>query len=196
MINIPQEFTQQYVAGRNEWHGVPARYLQPDRTSFAPGQSVVQSIGDIETMKTQPFVVTPKDYNPALNVLGVRITVLAPNTATHGYEITLQEGDEGAGPPPHSHAWDESFYVLKGNVEIICEDKTVMCVPGTLVHVPAGTVHGYRFGEGGGEMFEVSGHGGFATQMFTNVSKAIPPGPPDIAKLLGLLKENGVTVAA
>ncbi len=25
-------------------------------------------------MKAQPFVVTPKDYDPALNVLGVKIT--------------------------------------------------------------------------------------------------------------------------
>jgi len=34
------------------------------------------------TMNAQPFVVTPKDYDPALNVLGVKVTVLASNTAT------------------------------------------------------------------------------------------------------------------
>jgi quercetin dioxygenase-like cupin family protein len=62
-------------------------------------------------MKAQPFVVKPTDVEP-MSVLGVRITVLAANTATQGYEITLQEGEEGAGPPPHSHDWDESFYVL------------------------------------------------------------------------------------
>ena len=55
-------------------------------------------------MKAQPFVVTPKDYNRALNVIGTKVTVLASNTATQGYEITLQEGDEGTGPPPHSHS--------------------------------------------------------------------------------------------
>jgi len=147
-------------------------------------------------MKTQPFVVTPKDYDPALHVLGTKVTVLASNAATQSYEITLQQGDEGTGPPLHSHNWDESFYVLKGKVEFSCAGKTVMCTPGTLVHVPAGTVHGFRYGAGGGEMLELPGQGGSATQMFTAISKGIPPGPPDIPRVLEVLKQNGVTVAA
>jgi hypothetical protein len=60
-------------------------------------------------MKARPFVVTPEDYGPALNVVGTSVTVLASNTETKAYEITLQQGDEGTGPPPHSHNWDESF---------------------------------------------------------------------------------------
>ncbi len=147
-------------------------------------------------MKAQPFVVTPKDYAPALDVLGTKVTVLASNAATQGYEITLQQGDEGAGPPPHSHNWDESFYVLKGKVEFICDGKTLLCLPGTLVHVPAGTVHGFCYGTGGGEMLELTGQGGFATQMFTAISREIPQGPPDIPKVLEVLKQNGVTVEA
>ena len=148
------------------------------------------------TMTAQPFVVTPGDYDPALNVLGIKVTVLASNAATQGYEITLQQGEEGIGPPLHSHNWDESFYVLKGKVEFSCAGKTVMCTPGTLVHVPAGTVHGFRFCAGGGEMLELTGQGGFATQMFTAISKEIPAGPPDIPKVVEVLKQNGVTVAA
>ena len=63
-------------------------------------------------MKPQPFVLKPEDYDPALNVIGTKVTVLASNAATQAYEITLQKGDEGMGPPPHSHNWDESFYVI------------------------------------------------------------------------------------
>lgn len=37
-------------------------------------------------MKAQLFVVTPKDYDPALNVLGTKVTVLASNSATQAYE--------------------------------------------------------------------------------------------------------------
>src|SRR5262249_3643895 len=148
------------------------------------------------TMKAQPFVVTPEDYDPALNVLGIKVTVLASNAATQGYEITLQQGEEGIGPPLHSHNWDESFYVLKGKVEFSCAGKTVMCRVGTLVHVPAGTVHGFRFCVGGGEMLELTGQGGSAIQMFTAIDKEIPPGPPDIPKVVEVLKQSGVTVAA
>lgn len=147
-------------------------------------------------MKAQSFVVTPNDYNPALNVLGTKVTVLASNTATHSYEITLQHGDEGTGPPSHSHGWDESFFIIKGKVEFTCGGKTLMCMPGTLVHVPAGTVHGFNYGIGGGEMLEITGQGGLATQMFTAINNEIPPGPPDIPKVLGVLKQNGVKVEA
>ncbi|RPI60499.1 MAG: cupin domain-containing protein [Lysobacterales bacterium] len=146
-------------------------------------------------MKVRPFIVAPADVAP-LSVLGVRITVLAPNTATHGYEITLQEGEVGAGPPPHSHDWDETFYVLRGEVEINCEGELTTLKAGSLVHVPRGTVHGYRFGPHGGGMLEVSSQGGFATKMFTNVGKEFPRADGDIPKLLGLLLENGVRIAA
>lgn len=147
-------------------------------------------------MKTEPFIVAPKDYDEALNVLGVQINVLASNVATRGYEITLQQGEEGAGPPPHHHDWDESFFVVSGRVEISCAGNATMCEPGTLVHLPAGTVHGYRFGAGGGRMLEITGQGGHAAEMFTNVSKEIPPGPPDLTKLLDVLSSNGVSVDA
>lgn len=147
-------------------------------------------------MNIQPFVVAAKNYPHPLNVIGVKVTVLASNAATQGYEITLQEGDEGSGPPPHSHNWDESFYVVRGKVEFSYGDKSGMGVPGTLLHLPAGTVHGFRFGAGGGAMIEFTGQGGFATKMFTNIDKEVPPGPPDIPKLIGVLRQYGVTVAA
>lgn len=145
-------------------------------------------------MKAEPFVVSPETCPPALHVLGVSVTVLASNTRTQGYEITLQAGDEGAGPPPHRHDWDESFYVLRGNVEITVEGRPNRCTPGMLVHLPAGTVHGYRFGEGGGEMFEITGAGGNATRMFAKISHELPAGSPDVPKLTALLKDNGVTL--
>ena len=80
-------------------------------------------------------------------------------------------------------------------MEFTYADKTVTCIPGTLVHVPAGTEDGFRYGAGGGEMIELTGQGGFATRMFTAISKEIPPGPPDIPKVLDILKQNGVVVA-
>jgi len=145
-------------------------------------------------MKPEPFVVSPETCAPPLNVLDVSVTVLASNDQTQGYEITLQSGAEGAGPPPHRHDWDESFYVLRGSVEISVLGKAHLCTAGTLVHLPAGTVHGYRFGAGGGEMFEITGAGGNATRMFANVSRQVPPGPPDVPMLTTLLQRNGVAL--
>ena len=46
----------------------------------------------------------------------------------------------------------------------------------------------------GGEMLELTGQGGCATQMFTAISKEVPQGPSDIPKIVEVLKQNGVTV--
>lgn len=146
--------------------------------------------------ETSYFVLRPDQHEPALNVVGTRVTVLASNAATQSYGVTLQQGDEGTGPPPHRHDWDECFYVLAGSVEFICDGQAHTCLPGTLVHVPRQTVHGFHYGPGGGQMLEMTGAGALAAQMFTAVDREIPPGPPDIPKLLGVLSRNGVTVAA
>jgi quercetin dioxygenase-like cupin family protein len=147
-------------------------------------------------MKVQPFVVTPEDYDPPLNVLGIKITVLASNNSTQAHEITRQKGEKEMGPPPHSHNWDESFYVIAGDVEFTCAGKTVVCSPGTLVHVPAGTVHSFRYLVDGCDVLDFTGQGSIATQMFAAISREIPPGPADIPRLLGVLNQNGVTVAS
>lgn len=146
-------------------------------------------------MKPQPFVVTPSAYARPLNVVGERITVLAPNASTQGYEIFLQQGEEGTGPPPHSHDWDESFFVIKGSVEITYGEHTVDAKPGTLVHLPAGTIHGFRFGAGGGEMLSVTSQNGQAAHLFTTLDQEIPAGSLDIPKLIAVAGECGVTVA-
>ena len=106
----------------------------------------------------------------------------------------MQSGDEGTGPPPHSHDWDESFYVTKGRVEFTCGEETAMCTAGMLVHVPAGTVHAFHYGPGGGEILEITGKRSRAVSMFTALDREIPAGLPDVAKIIDVLGKHGVTV--
>ena len=146
-------------------------------------------------MTVQYFVLRPDQRDQPLNVLDTQVTVLASNAATKSYGITLQQGDEGTGPPPHSHDWDEAFYVLRGELEFSCDGQDHTCVAGTLVHVPRGTVHGFRYGRGGGQMLEITGQDALAAQMFTAVNDEIPAGPTDVAKVLEVLGRNGVSVA-
>lgn len=140
------------------------------------------------------FVKHEKDRGEALDVLGTRITILASKESMDSGEVTLQSGTEGSGPPPHSHAWDESFYVLEGAVSFTCDGTTQLCRKGTLVHVPAGTVHSFQYASGGGEMLEFTGRGSNAVEMFSNVAAEVPPGPPDLEHVEKVLNENGVTV--
>ena len=145
-------------------------------------------------MNPKPFIVKPGDRSAALNVIGTKVTVLASEADAQDQQITLQSGPEGMGPPPHSHDWDESFYVTKGQIQFTCGSETTMCTAGTLVHVPAGTVHAFSYGPGGGEMLEITGRRSKAVRMFAALNREIPPGPPDVAKVIHVLGEHGVKV--
>jgi len=145
-------------------------------------------------MKPRYFVLPPERQSRALDVVGTKVAVLASQETTHGYGVTLQWGEEGMGPPPHHHDWDEAFYVLEGEIEFVCDGETHVCAPGTLVHVPAGTSHGFHYRAGGGRMLEFTGQGTRSAEMFADVDRSMPPGPPDIPLLLAVLARNGVMV--
>jgi len=145
-------------------------------------------------MNPRYFVLPPSQHPRPLDVVGTKVTVLASRATTAGYGITLQWGDEGMGPPPHRHDWDEAFYVLDGEVEFVCEGDTHVCPAGTLVHVPAGTLHGFHYRAGGGRMLEFTGAGTRSAEMFADVDRSMRPGPPDVPLLLEVLARNGVTV--
>ena len=145
-------------------------------------------------MPTKPFVITPQDYPSALNIVGERLTILASGEATGGYEIFLQQGPEGSGPPPHSHPWDESFFVTKGQIDFGIGEKSMAGLPGTLVHIPAGTVHWFRFGQGGGEMLSMTSRLG-ASRLFTDMARELPPVNPDLGQLAEIGARHGLKVA-
>ena len=141
----------------------------------------------------QAFVVTPADYAPPLNVVGEHITVLASGEATGSYEIFLQEGPEGSGPIPHSHPWDESFYVTRGDVDFGIGDETRTANAGTLVHLPAGTTHWFRFRPGGGAMVSMTSRLG-ASDMFAEMDREIAPDKPDVNKLIEIAVRHDLTI--
>lgn len=131
----------------------------------------------------------------ALNVVGEHVTVLAAGDQTGSYEVFHQAGAEGSGPPPHSHPWDEAFYVTRGEIAFAAGDKEALATPGTFVHVPAGTTHWFRFGAGGGEMLSLTSPAG-AAKMFADFDREIAPGSPDRARLAEIARSHGASIAA
>ena len=140
-----------------------------------------------------PFVVTPGNAPRPLKLVGEQITVLASGAQTGSYEIFLQAGPESSGPPPHNHPWDESFYVIKGEIAFGIDGSETTALPGTLVHLPAGTTHWFRFGKGGGEMISMTSRAG-AAQMFTDLDREISPDQPDLGKLVEVARRHGLEV--
>ncbi|HLK26339.1 MAG TPA: cupin domain-containing protein [Caulobacteraceae bacterium] len=115
-------------------------------------------------------IIVDKSELPPLSVAGEHLTVLANCDQTGSYEVFFQAGPEGGGPPPHSHPWDEAFYVTRGEIAFGVGDTKAVARAGTFVHVPGGTVHWFRFGAGGGEMVSLTSSGG-AAKMFTEFDR-------------------------
>ena len=142
-------------------------------------------------MSTRPIALDPQDYADALSVIGLKITVLSSREQTDSHEVTLQEGVEGAGPPPHAHGWCESFYVLRGILEATVDGQPVHGTAGTFIHVPANTVHAFHFGPGGGAMLEIAGAGGSATRLFQRLDQEMDHEQPDFVKAAQILEDCG-----
>src|SRR5262245_25090252 len=59
--------------------------------------------GGATEMPAKPFVVTPKDYAPTLDIVGGHVTVLASEAGAQGDAVLLQRGHGASRPPPHSN---------------------------------------------------------------------------------------------
>lgn len=104
-----------------------SRHITRGRSSTAFHRTARE--GETSTA-AQPFIVASGDYAAALDIVGEHLTVPASGEATGGYEIFLQRGPEGSGPPPHSHPWDESFFVVRGEIELGIGADTRTASPG------------------------------------------------------------------
>lgn len=142
-------------------------------------------------MSARAFTLAPEDRPRALNIVGEQVTVLASHRDTEGYEVFLQEGVAGSGPPPHHHEWDESFFVLDGEIEFGMGEKHMIATPGTLVHLPAGTTHWFRFSTDG-RMLSMTGKGSNASDFFTDVDAAIPDGSVDLEKMAAVAERHAL----
>ena len=148
-------------------------------------------------MSCEPYNFDSLNYPKPHSVVGIDVAVLVSREATGGHEITLQTGEEGSGPPPHSHPWDESFYIVKGRVDFTVGNKTTKAVAGAFFHLPAGTVHGFRVEQNGTVMMEITGAGSQSSSMFRSISEEVAPGQPkpeDVPKLVEILSRFGANV--
>lgn len=56
------------------------------------------------------------------------------------FEITDTAGN---GAPLHTHPWEETFYILDGELEVVIGNRKVKATKGASLHLPANTVHSF-----------------------------------------------------
>ena len=140
-----------------------------------------------------PFMIAESEMPRPLNVVGEHITVLAGAARTGGLELFRQKGEAGQGPPPHKHEWDETFYIVAGELDICAGGETRRLGPGSVAHVPAGVLHWFKFITKG-EMISVTPREG-ASKMFAEFDREIAPNAPDLGKLAEIAARHGATIS-
>jgi quercetin dioxygenase-like cupin family protein len=102
------------------------------------------------------------DANETMNMLGEQFTVLAAGEETGSYEVFVQVVPPGAGPPLHSHPWDEAFYVLDGELVFSTDEQETDAPVGTFVHFPGDSPHAFASRGGTATILSFTSHPGAA----------------------------------
>ena len=106
--------------------------------------------------------IPAQDRPQALRLAGVDVTPLVSGGDSSRYELGLVAGCDGHGTPPHSHPWDETYFVIKGEIVIGVGSQEQAFHAGDLVHIPAGERHWFRFDQSGEALDLTSGQQAFA----------------------------------
>jgi mannose-6-phosphate isomerase-like protein (cupin superfamily) len=94
---------------------------------------------------TQPLAVAP-GAGKKVSVIGNPITIKMHGRDTGGALCLIELTDApGGGPPPHIHEReDETFYVVEGEYEFVCDGKSFPLKKGATIFAPRGLVHSYK----------------------------------------------------
>ncbi|MDO6695418.1 cupin domain-containing protein [Aliiglaciecola sp. 3_MG-2023] len=144
-------------------------------------------------MESRSIIKHASDEN-WLAVLGMRLKFLCTAEETNGrYSSMLNTVPKGLGAPPHSHPWDESFYVLQGQVELRLGDTITRMNPGDYALVPANHVHGFTGlsdEEGLLITFESPSH---SHSFFQEINDRVKTMPDDLYKMPDIGERHKVT---
>lgn len=134
-----------------------------------------------------------KLYRP----LGTAMRLKATGKDTGGScEVIEIDFPPASGLPPHSHtSSEEAFYVLEGELSCQVGDRTVTGRPGTFGSVPRGTAHAFQNTGAGTPRLLIWTMPVFGVEGMLEELSQLPPGPPDMAKLLPIMQKYGIEMA-
>ena len=146
-------------------------------------------------------IARKSDESRALWFLGGLYEVLLASEETGGKATVMRmTAPAGTGSPPHTHAGDESMYVLDGQVDVHIGDDVVSAGPGASFFFPAGTLEWFEaatqatvvvtYLPGGIDKF-------FAEVGEEAATHTLPPpsdAPPDFERIVGVAGKYGLTI--
>lgn len=125
---------------------------------------------------------------------GDQVTVKLTGKETDGaYTLIETITPPGMGPPPHvHHREEESFCVVKGELEFTIRGQTIHPKPGDVLIAPKDVPHVFRnIGNTPAKMIVVCRPAGF--EHFLEEFAQVPPdGPPDYPRMAAIAARHGI----
>ena len=136
-----------------------------------------------------------KQQPEVCNVLGDSITLRLTAEQTDGkYSVAEFATPGGVGQPPHTHAWDETYLVLEGELNLNINGETTVVGTGGCYQVKAGVVHAPT-PNGDFCRYVMVGQPGGVESVFKSL-KANEKDLNDMAKVVEIVTKEGVNIAA
>ncbi len=148
----------------------------------------------------QPYVNTREDS--AIKFLGIPTLMRSTGETTNG-AFGLMEHlmmPPGFASPYHTHHLeDEAFYVLEGEMAVVCDGKWLKAGPGTYVFGPREIPHGFKVvGTAPVRMLLLCAPAGFEHFVLDMSEPATdltsPPTPPDMTKLIAFAAKYKIDI--
>jgi quercetin dioxygenase-like cupin family protein len=134
----------------------------------------------------------------SVQVLGdsVCIKLKAADSPNQMTVVTVDVPPGGCVPPHTHHQDEESYYMLRGTLDIQLGDKVFAIAPGDFIHVPAGTIHSYHNTSNQPSCFLAWAIGGTLDDFFVEMAATIRNLPDDLPKIPEILDRYGIRIVA
>lgn len=134
------------------------------------------------------------DEGRILRVVSDSVRVLADDADTGGaFEVFEFNGPQESGPPPHTHPWSETYFMLQGEMELTIGDNKMLATPGCFANVPIGILHSYKILSEGAKFILITSPAG-ASDFFTELNEETSGSVEDLDKIVQIALQHGFTV--
>lgn len=98
----------------------------------------------VKTANKTPKVLAAGEGD-RFQMLSHTMTLKVSNRDTQGQWVMYEATDTvNNGAPLHTHPWEETFYILDGELEVRLGNRTVLAQTGTSIYFPENIAHNFR----------------------------------------------------
>ncbi|WP_156119902.1 cupin domain-containing protein [Leptolyngbya sp. KIOST-1] len=139
-----------------------------------------------------PKVLAPGEGD-RFQMLTHEMVVKVDRTATQDQWVMYEASDTlGNGAPLHTHPWEETFYILSGELEVTIGRREVVAAAGASIYFPANIAHGFRISSAEARLLIILP--GFSEGFYREVGSSGVQLPADMEEFFAICDRHSVRI--